>query len=80
MEDQIPALFPKILPAILFSGKFTLPKFAVKASCDGGFNTGTKRYCCSLGDMLAKNRSNPNGTTCFKKCKQLFEYQHLLLL
>jgi hypothetical protein len=22
----------------------------------------------------------PNGTACFKKCKQLFEYQHLLLL
>jgi hypothetical protein len=21
-----------------------------------------------------------NGTACFKKCKQLFEYQHLLLL
>ncbi len=22
----------------------------------------------------------PNGTACFKKCKQLFEYQHFLLL
>ncbi len=24
--------------------------------------------------------ANINGTACFKKCKQLFEYEHLLLL
>jgi hypothetical protein len=27
-----------------------------------------------------KNKGSGNGTAHFKKCKQLFEYQHLLLL
>ncbi len=31
-------------------------------------------------DVHSKGITNDNGTTHFKKCKQLFESQHLLLL
>ncbi len=30
--------------------------------------------------MLVAGFALPNGAACFKKCKQLFEYQHLRLL
>ncbi len=30
--------------------------------------------------VIAFSKMGFNGAVCFKKCKQLFEYQHLLLL
>jgi hypothetical protein len=44
--------------------------------------TRDRHYYTCLGQLGQhnENRNDPNGTAHFKKCKLLFEYQHLLLL
>jgi hypothetical protein len=49
------------------------------AECRGANQRTGEDVISNYGEIKLRN-FRPNGTVRFKKCKQLFEYQHLLFL